>query len=65
MAIFRTISSKDGIVAEAKGRISQDVKNAVLFATQDIPQGFYSYEVCVRAAGYSQTLLSGSYVVKN
>jgi hypothetical protein len=70
MAIFFTVHSKDGEgVISVKGRTTPGVKNVVYFqddSFQGMAAGFYSYDLTVRAADeYSQTILSGSYVVKN
>jgi hypothetical protein len=65
MALFLTISKTDGIVAEVKGKVNSDLKGVVSFRLGELTAGFYSYEITVRANNYSQSLLSGSYVVKN
>lgn len=65
MALFLTISNSDGVVYQVKGKVNTDVKGLVSFKPSDVPAGFYSYEVCVKAAKeYSQNLLHGSYVVQ-
>jgi hypothetical protein len=62
-AIFLNVRKGDESV-EIKGKVNSDIKGLVSFDVTGLDNGFYSYEVVVRANNYSQTLLSGSYVVK-
>jgi hypothetical protein len=64
MAFFLTISNTAGVVSEVKGKVSQEMKGFVSFKVAPLDVGFYSYSVSVRADGYSQATLAGSYVVQ-
>jgi hypothetical protein len=64
MAFFLTISNTAGVVSEVKGKVSQEMKGFVSFKVAPFDVGFYSYSVSVRADGYSQVTLDGSYVVQ-
>jgi hypothetical protein len=65
MALFLTIFKGSDVFAVVKGKVNSDIKGMVSFKLDELPAGFYSYEVTVRANNYSQSLLSGSYVTKN
>jgi len=65
MALFLTIFKGSDVFAVVKGKVNSDIKGMVSFKLDELPSGFYSYEVAVRANNYSQSLLSGSYVIKN
>jgi hypothetical protein len=64
MAIFISISNSDKLSVEVKGKINSDIKGVVSFKVGLLPIGFYSYDISVRAKDYSESILSGSYVVK-
>lgn len=65
MAIFLTISSSSEEVLSVKGKVNIGLTGMVAFKVDGLDVGFYSYEICVKAANdYSQRLLSGSYVVQ-
>jgi hypothetical protein len=66
MAIFLTLSNSDGEVVQVKGKVDSDIKGMISFSYKPPSVGFYNYDISVKAANeYSQSLLSGSYVVQS
>lgn len=65
MALFLRVSVSGNDVAQIKGKVNSDIKGVVSFKMPPLDIGFYTYDISVKAANdYSQSLLSGSYVVQ-
>jgi len=64
MAIFITVGRGGETLVEVKGKVNSDIKGLVSFVVTGLDNGFYSYDISVRANNYTQSILSGSYVVK-